>query len=110
MTTGNKFSYQGLGASDRALVLSKEAELLDLEIRSHREILSQLRHVQDVTRMTTEQAKAVAAEVAWRINTIRHQHALKRQKRDSVAKWKVRQWEARVRMERAQAGREMAVA
>lgn len=104
MSIGRKFVYRGLGAADYALLLAKEIELLAIEIVGHKEVLAQLLHLQTVVRLSTEQAKAVAAEVEWRRTAIRTHCDLKRKKRDSLAHWKARQREALLRMRRAQVG------
>jgi hypothetical protein len=103
VTLRNKYVYRGLSAADYALVLSKEAELLDLEIVGHKEVIAQLQHVQKMVWLTRAQAVAVAAEIAWRREAIRRSAAMKRQKRDCLSKWRARQRDAATRMQLAQA-------
>lgn len=97
MTTGEKFQFRGLSAANRVLLLAKEIELIDLEMRGHREVVIQLHAVRDMALLTVQQARGVRDELDWRVNELRRLTAARRLKAVSIKHWAAKQNKARER-------------
>jgi hypothetical protein len=97
VTTGKKFQYGGHGPSARIERLHKEIDLIDLETRGHREMVSKLRYVQDFVLLTCEQAREVAGEFRWRQETLRRLTNVRHNKVIAARGWSAKLAEARMR-------------
>lgn len=87
MTSSTKYSFGGHHVSQMGQVRRKEIQLHQLNLVGHREVRTQLMHIQEWVKLTPIQAKALNDELAWRKREIKRVKAHIKALQMSAARW-----------------------
>lgn len=100
--TADSYTFNGMRARDRILVLQKECELLELERAGCKQVIAQLLQIVANVALTATQAHEVTAEIAERRRILRVILQRMEGRRASIKQFDKRDRAAKLRTQRAQ--------
>lgn len=110
MTTGLRFTRHDRTPAQHVQVLRKEIELIGFEMVGHKHVIARLRQIHDLVALTTEQARELSQEMAWRRAEMKRLRDGRQQKRSQLRAWVNRAAHAAERTRRVQNDHERRVA